>query len=151
MRKLLKTGLVIPMLVLALAFTGFAVQAADQAQNDKKELNQDLNRDLNDTGSSASGSSRGELTLDDNDLAVNDDSGPGVTASSEAAGTSSARRGTLERRGRESTKTNVSLASEKDKWWSSSHNNDDEGGDEDPDDEDEGDDEEPCETDCDPV
>lgn len=142
MRKLLKTGLVVPVLVLALAFAGFAIQAADQSQNDKKELNQDLNRDLNDTATSTQ-STRGALTMDDQDL-----TDPGSVATSE--GVSSARRGSLDRRGRQSTKTNVSLASEKDKWWSSGHNNDDEGSDEMPDDEDEGDDEGGGETPTDP-
>ena len=142
MRKLLKTGLVVPVLVLALAFTGFAIQAADQSQNDKKDMNQDLNQDLNATGSDRD-SSRGALTMDDSDL--ND---PGAVATTDAA--ASARRGSLDRRGRQSTKTNVSLASEKDKWWSSGHNNDDEGGDEMPDDEDEGDDEGGGETPTDP-
>ena len=81
--------------------------------------------------------------MDDTDL-----TDPGAVATTESA--TSARRGSLDRRGRQSTKTNVSLASEKDKWWSSGHNNDDEGGDENPDDEDEGDDEGGGETPTDP-
>ena len=68
MRKLLKMGLVVPLLVLALAFTGFAVQAADQAQNDKKELNQDLNRDLN--ADDRARSSVGDRTIDSADEVV---------------------------------------------------------------------------------
>jgi hypothetical protein len=145
MKKLLKTGLVVPMLVLALAVTGFAVQAAD-AQNDRKDMNQDLNGEMNDS-SKRSQPTSADRALDGSDL---NDTGAVVNAE----GVNNARRGSLDRRGRQSTKTNVALAADKDKWWSSSHNNDDEGGDEggdEGDDEgDEGDDENGGETPTDP-
>ena len=109
MSKLLKMGLVVPLLVLALAFTGYAVQAADQAQNDK-ELNQDLNKDLN--ADTRARSSAGDRTIDSDEV---------VTRTVTADDGVTARRGSLDRRGRQATKTDVSLASDKDKWWSNSY------------------------------
>ena len=139
MSKLLKMGLVVPLLVLALAFTGVAVQAADQAQNDK-DLNQDLNQDLN----------PGDRVRSSGEDRIIDNSDDRVTRTVTADDGVSARRGSLDRRGRGATKTDVSLGSDRDKWWQNSyHNNDDEGGDggdEGGDDEDEGYDEDGGET-----
>lgn len=140
MRKLLKMGLVVPLLVLALAFTGYAVQAGDQAQNDR-DLNQDLNRDLN-TGDRAR-SSAADRAIDSTDDVV--------TRTVTADDGVNARRGSLDRRGRETTKSSVSVASDKDKWWDNNyHSSNDEDSDEDGDDEDEGGDEGGGETPTDP-
>ena len=125
MRKLLKMGLVVPLLVLALAFTGLAVQAADQAQNDKKELNQDLNKDLN-QGERTRVSSAGDRIIDSDEEVI--------TRTVTADEGINARRGSLERRGREATRSDVSLASDREKWWNNNYHTsndyEDEGGDE---------------------